>query len=370
MTQDEILKKIQELGTLYKDGLLTKDEFEAQKKRLLSSSATTSSPSQSFPNPTDFDPMESPWWKNKLYLFGGGAAVLLIILFIIIAAIGNKDSKRLTAKEFYQTLENQSYYSSVESTPVNPFDKTVEHAYYALQRGDPFQAVADTIAPFLDGANIENLSDDGRYRLMMAYWYVIDNYSKSLAYSSQLKEYLLGYDVLYNWMAENNDGYQNTRLDDNINSATGEAQRLADFYMPKSKDKYTQRERQRRLEKVRYMAEGYQLEWIEDIVEAHENNPIKAEKHFPINRKMIVRDEIYHIERYGKGFSYLIGAGTMGDTRIYSNDDSFANLDYPCVVIMEVFFEGEKLYHSGEYEFENEYAYIFSNARLLSVETK
>lgn len=96
-------------------------------------------------------------------------------------------------------------------------------------------------------------------------------------------------------------------------------------------------------EKLHWLArEGAEKEWNElidnntiifDVMIDDYNNPIKAEKKYVLGSDIILKIRVYKLKRTSGRYSYIVedDIGT-DEVEIYTNDESFAELDYPRTV--------------------------------------
>ena len=91
------------------------------------------------------------------------------------------------------------------------------------------------------------------------------------------------------------------------------------------------------------------------------NNPIKAEKKYTIGEDILLKIRIDKIEYSYSGYTYVLswlGSFTT-DVYVYTNDNNFAELDYPQIVWI-------KAKYSSRYEaWDNTVTYKFIDAQLL-----
>ena len=91
------------------------------------------------------------------------------------------------------------------------------------------------------------------------------------------------------------------------------------------------------------------------------NNPIKAEKKYTIGEDILLKIRIDKIEYSYSGYTYVLswlGSFTT-DVYVYTNDNNFAELDYPQIVWI-------KAKYSSRYEaWDNTVTYKFTDAQLL-----
>lgn len=96
-------------------------------------------------------------------------------------------------------------------------------------------------------------------------------------------------------------------------------------------------------DKLHWLArEGAEKEWNElidnntiifDVMIDDYNNPIKAEKKYVLGSDIILKIRVYKLKRTSGRYSYIVedDIGT-DEVEIYTNDESFAELDYPRTV--------------------------------------
>ena len=91
------------------------------------------------------------------------------------------------------------------------------------------------------------------------------------------------------------------------------------------------------------------------------NNPIKAEKKYTIGEDMLLKIRIDKIEYSHSGYTYVLSwlGSFTNDVYVYTNDNNFAELDYPQIVWI-------KAKYSSRYEaWDNTVTYKFTDAELL-----
>ena len=91
------------------------------------------------------------------------------------------------------------------------------------------------------------------------------------------------------------------------------------------------------------------------------SNPFLAEKKYPIGQDMLLKIRIDKIEYSYSGYTYVLswlGSFTT-DVYIYTNDNNFAELDYPQIVWIQA------KYSSRHEAWDNTVTYKFTDAQLL-----
>lgn len=89
-------------------------------------------------------------------------------------------------------------------------------------------------------------------------------------------------------------------------------------------------------------------------------NPIKAEKKYSAGMEIILKVYVDKIRNYSSsGYKYLITDDRLYEkARIYTNDENFAEIDYPCYVWIHARFNDRESYW-------DEVIYSFTDAQLL-----
>ena len=119
-------------------------------------------------------------------------------------------------------------------------------------------------------------------------------------------------------------------------------------------------EEQRRQQEEQYRANIinnaiYFPDMIDDF-----KNPIKAEKKYSAGMEIILKVYVDKIRNYSSsGYKYLITDDRLYEkARIYTNDENFAEIDYPCYVWIHARFNDRESYW-------DEVIYSFTDAQLL-----
>ncbi len=124
-------------------------------------------------------------------------------------------------------------------------------------------------------------------------------------------------------------------------------------------------QRQAQEEQLRQQQEQYRANIINNAIYFPDmiddfKNPIKAEKKYSAGMDIVIKVYVDKIRNYSSGgYKYLITDDRMYEkARIYTNDENFAEIDYPCYVWIHARFNDRESYW-------DEVIYSFTDAQLL-----
>lgn len=159
-------------------------------------------------------------------------------------------------------------------------------------------------------------------------------------YTDKIRE-LIEMDIYLRWQ-------ENIREEERRQEALREAERQRE-----------EAERQREQEEMIKYIEDNAIDFTD--MRSDYSNPIKAEKKYTIGEDMILKIRIDKIEYSYSGYTYVLswlGSFTT-EVYVYTNDDGFAELDYPQIVWIQA------KYSYRHEAWDNTVTYKFTDAQLL-----